>query len=93
MNKIQLGQVFTPDFIVDKMISLISHPNPLLVLEPSSGTGNFYFKLTSKFNNVVAIEIDASIAHENAIIDSYFNTKYHPDVNIGNPPYSVSTKS
>ncbi|VEU70080.1 SAM-dependent methyltransferase [Mycoplasmopsis glycophila] len=87
MNKKFLGQVFTPDFIVDKMINLISIKKPNLVLEPSSGSGNFYKKLIKKYENVIGVEIDEKIAHKNAVIASYFDTNYHPDINIGNPPY------
>lgn len=87
MNKEFLGQVFTPKFIVDKMINLISIKNPKLILEPSSGSGNFYNELIEKYKNVVGVEIDKNVAHKNAIIDSYFNTDFKPDVIIGNPPY------
>ncbi|MDD7837458.1 N-6 DNA methylase [Metamycoplasma hyosynoviae] len=45
-----LGQVFTPQFIVEKMINLISIKNPNLISEPSSGTGNFYFELIKKYD-------------------------------------------
>ncbi|MGL4647323.1 MAG: Eco57I restriction-modification methylase domain-containing protein [Mycoplasmoidaceae bacterium] len=82
-----LGQVFTPNAIVGRMINLISIKNPELVLETSSGTGNFYFLLKNIFDNVIGIEIDKKIAHQEAIIDSYFNTNFKPDVIIGNPPY------
>lgn len=87
MNKEFLGQVFTPKFIVDKMINLISIKKPKLILEPSSGSGNFYNELIKKYKNVVGIEIDEKIAHQNAIISSYFHTNYKPDIIIGNPPY------
>lgn len=82
-----LGQVFTPEFIVDEMINLISIKEPSLILEPSSGSGNFYYKLIEKYKNVVGVEIDESVAHKNAVIKSYFETDYHPDVIVGNPPY------
>ncbi len=87
MDKKYLGQVFTPKSIVNRMIELISIDKPELILEPSSGSGNFYNELIKKYNNVIGVEIDQTIAHENAIIDSYFNTNYKPDVIIGNPPY------
>ncbi|QDF64756.1 Eco57I restriction-modification methylase domain-containing protein [Mycoplasma nasistruthionis] len=87
MNKEFLGQVFTPSFIVDKMINLISLKNPCLILEPSSGGGAFYNVLIQKYKNVVGVEVDRTIAHEKAVIKSYFNTNYKPDVIIGNPPY------
>ncbi|MDE5545570.1 MAG: N-6 DNA methylase [Malacoplasma sp.] len=87
MNKEFLGQVFTPDHIVNKMINLITITNPVLVLEPSSGNGNFYYELKRKYKNVIGIEIDEKVAHKNAVIKSFFDTKFKPDVIIGNPPY------
>ncbi|MGL4950774.1 MAG: Eco57I restriction-modification methylase domain-containing protein [Mycoplasma sp.] len=87
MNKTFLGQVFTPSQIVEKMINLISNQKPKLILEPSSGSGNFYLPLKQKFENVIGIEIDKTIAHQDAIISSYFETNFKPDVIIGNPPY------
>lgn len=87
MNKKNLGQVFTPTFIVKKMIDLITIKNPELILEPSSGNGKFYNELIKKYTNVVGVEIDKTIAHENAVIKSFFDTNYNPDVCIGNPPY------
>ncbi|MGZ9453853.1 Eco57I restriction-modification methylase domain-containing protein [Mycoplasma sp. AC157] len=89
LNKKNLGQVFTPEFIVEKMIKLISIQNPKRILEPSSGTGNFYYKLKEKYSNseIIAIEKDSTISHKEAIIDSYFNTNFKSDVIIGNPPY------
>lgn len=87
MNEKYLGQVFTPKPIVDRMINLITAKEPKLILEPSSGSGNFYLPLKEKYKNVIGIELDKNIAHKNAIINSYFNTKYQPNVIIGNPPY------
>ena len=82
-----LGQVWTPKFIVDKMVNLITKQEPNLILETSSGCGNFYYELIKKYKNVIALEIDKNIAHKEAIICSYFDTNYKPDVIIGNPPY------
>lgn len=87
MNKERLGQVFTPLNIVKKMVNLITFINPNLVLEPSSGTGNFYFELIKKYDNVIGVEIDQNIAHKGALVKSYFETKFKADVIIGNPPY------
>lgn len=87
MNKKFLGQVWTPKFIVDRMINLVSIREPNLVLEPSSGSGNFYLELIKKYKKVIGLEIDENVAHKDAIIKSYFETNYHPDVIIGNPPY------
>lgn len=82
-----LGQVFTPLWVVDKMINLISIKNPNLILEPCCGSGNFYNRLKEKFKNVVGIEIDNRITCKDAIIENYFKTKYTADVIITNPPY------
>lgn len=82
-----LGQVWTPNFIVNKMIDLITIKDPQLILEPSSGSGRFYFSLKEKYQSVIGVELDAQIAHQNAIIKSYFETNYQADVIIGNPPY------
>lgn len=87
MDKKFLGQVWTPDFIVDKMIKMISIKQPNLILEPSSGSGKFYNKLIKKYKKVIGIEIDKEVAHKNALISSYFDTNFSPDVIIGNPPY------
>ena len=87
-NKTHLGQVWTPAPIVKKMLKLITIKNPQLILEPASGTGCFYWALLkAQYKNVIGIEIDPRVAHQNAHIDSYFNTNYRPDVIIGNPPY------
>lgn len=82
-----LGQVFTPLWVVDKMIGLIKIKNPKLVLDPCCGTGNFYRKLKEKFENVVGVEIDRKIAYKDAIVMDYFKTNFKPDVIITNPPY------
>ena len=50
--KKQLGQYFTPLFIVDKMISLIQNQGS--ILEPSCGDGAFF----NKIPNCIGIEID-----------------------------------
>ena len=75
------GQFFTPDFIVDKMISLIQ--NQGTILEPSCGDGAFL----SKLENAVGIEIDKEIAHKDAIIMDFFDYHQKFDTIIGNPPY------
>lgn len=86
----ELGQVFTPEKIVDKMISLITVENPK-ILEPSSGKGAFYHKLVTKYekSSIVAYEVDTKIAHEGAIIQDFFKADEDEkfDVIIGNPPY------
>lgn len=90
MNVKEKGQVFTPNTIVKKMISLISISNPE-ILEPASGDGAFYKPLLKKFGErwLTAYELDKDIAHKGAIISDFFKIKEDKkyDVIIGNPPY------
>lgn len=78
-----LGQYFTPDFIVEKMIKLIENKGE--VLEPSSGDGAFLKKLPT----AIGIEIDEKFQGKNVINIDFFdypiNNKF--DTIIGNPPY------
>ena len=55
-NVAQLGQVFTPPFIVSQMLQL--RQNQGRILEPSAGDGSFFANLP----NCVRIEIDQSTA-------------------------------
>ena len=80
------GQVFTPLNIVKKMIKLVTI-KPNSVLEPSSGTGRFFFELIKHFDNVTAIELDETIAHKGSIRGDFFDDKEKYDLIIGNPPY------
>lgn len=80
MNKL-LGQFFTPETIVNKMISLIKNNGS--ILEPSCGDGAFLNKL----NNCIGIEIDPTIASSKAIITDFFDFNGNFDTIIGNPPY------
>lgn len=79
----QLGQVFTPKDIVNKMISMIK--NNGRILEPSCGNGAF----SDEIPNCVAIEIDKNQCPNYAINMDFFeldiNEKF--DTIIGNPPY------
>ena len=77
----QLGQYFTPDWLVKEMIAL--RQNDGSILEPSCGSGQF----SNIIPNCIGIEIDSSIAPSTAIIMDYFD--WHETVNtiIGNPPY------
>jgi len=87
MNNIkQLGQVFTPDFIVMEMISLIK--NSGTILEPSAGNGAFVKRLINK--NLTSIELDPKLAKKsNSLCMDFFDypidNKF--DTIIGNPPY------
>lgn len=79
----QLGQVFTPDSVVDMMLSLCQ--NHGRTLEPSAGNGAF----SSKLPGCVAIEIDERVAPPGALVMDFFDypvTERFSSV-IGNPPY------
>jgi adenine-specific DNA-methyltransferase len=80
---INLGQVFTPNSVVDLMLGL--RKNFGRVLEPSSGNGAF----SSRLDNCVSIEIDPRHANESTLQVDFFD--YDQDEKfetiIGNPPY------
>lgn len=82
-NVEKLGQVYTPQNIVDIMLKLVK--NKGRVLEPSCGDGAF----SQYFPECVAIEIDNSKKPDYAIcmdfIDYSVEEKF--DTIIGNPPY------
>ena len=85
MNKVEdLGQVFTPEIIVDKMIDMIENKK-CKKLEPSCGDGAFFNKL----KKCTGIEFDRDVCPENALCMDFFD--YSIDnkfkVIIGNPPY------
>lgn len=81
---INLGQYFTPEHIVDQMISLIENSGS--ILEPSCGNGAFLKKLP---NHTIGIEIDSHFTGNNILNIDFFD--YNPiekfDTIIGNPPY------
>ena len=85
MNVENLGQVFTPSFIVSDMINLIKKGDS--ILEPSAGDGAFVSQLNGK---VTAIEIDKELAEKFNFLNMDFfeysiSNKF--DTIIGNPPY------
>ncbi len=85
VNITNLGQVFTPAHIVDKMIGL--RQNHGRILEPSAGIGAFIFKLGTE---AVGVEIDETLQRDSRIINTDFfsypiDEKF--DTIIGNPPY------
>lgn len=89
MNKIKnLGQVYTPLDIVEKMYKLSNNVGS--ILEPASGDGIFtnYIKQNSN-RNIVSVEIDPDNINDDNIIMDFFdlneNEKF--DTIIGNPPY------
>ena len=83
MNIKKLGQVFTPYFVVDKMLSL--RKNFERCMEPSCGDG----AIASRIPNIFAIEFDSSVcpdyAHNMDFFDYSIYNKYESI--IGNPPY------
>lgn len=77
------GQVFTPEWLVEVMLSLRKRRGR--TLEPSAGEGAF----SSKIPGCVAIELDARLAPEGAIVQDFFayaSTERFASI-IGNPPY------
>ena len=85
-NVATLGQVFTPEHIVEKMIGLAKNRNITWnVLEPSCGNGAFHERLPG----CTGIEIDPSHCPEGALCMDFFD--FNPDklfdTIIGNPPF------
>lgn len=78
-----LGQVFTPDAIVELMLGL--RANQGSVLEPSAGDGAFSRRLPG----CVAIECDARVAGPDTRVMDFFDLPLDQrfDTIIGNPPY------
>ena len=82
---VSMGQVFTPEHIVAKMLDL--RQNTGNVLEPSSGCGAFMSALEDK---AVGVEIDISLSEDKrVIVDDFFSYSVFNkfDTIIGNPPY------
>jgi len=80
-----LGQVFTPENIVDLMIDMIQNEGK--ILEPSCGDGAFSTKLLDR--NLLAVEIDPSCCPDHALVMDFFDLSVDNkfDTIIGNPPY------
>ena len=78
-----LGQVFTRDDVVQRMLAL--RRNHGRVLEPSAGAGAF----SSRLPGCVAVEVDPRVAPAGAWIGDFFASPGHErfDTIIGNPPY------
>jgi adenine-specific DNA-methyltransferase len=79
----QLGQVFTPVAIVERMLAM--RRNRGRVLDPACGDGAF----SSRLPGCVAIEIDPAHCPDGAINGDFFAFPEgeHFDTIIGNPPY------
>ena len=80
----QLGQVFTPDWVVDQMLEL--RQNHGRALEPAAGAGAFLDKLEP---TAVGLEIDPGVATSRALHGDFFDypRSHQFDTIIGNPPY------
>jgi adenine-specific DNA-methyltransferase len=88
--KNKYGQYFTPQIVVDFMISLTNKDKSDVVLEPSSGKGIFLESLKNRgFVDITAYEVDKKICSSTAINESFItaNIKKRFDLIIGNPPY------
>ena len=83
MDVEKLGQVFTPRFIVDKILSL--RKNNGNCMEPSCGDGS----LSSMIEGVVAIEYDKNVCPNYALNMDFFDYDISNKFNSinGNPPY------
>ena len=89
----ELGQYFTPKFVAEFMVSLITKPKDSLILDPCAGTGVFLSALIEAgYRNIHAYEIDQTLPNYSPIKITYKDflevkpeEKY--DVIIGNPPY------
>ena len=91
-GKNRYGQYFTPQLIVNYMISISNIRENSSILEPSSGQGIFIDTLKKNhFSNITGYEIDRTLCqNQNFVINESFvtteiNEKY--DLIIGNPPY------
>ncbi|MDP1607552.1 MAG: class I SAM-dependent methyltransferase [Rhodocyclaceae bacterium] len=83
LNVHALGQVFTPDAVVERMLALRQRRGRSL--DPSAGDGAF----CRRINGCEAIEIDATVAPPGALVMDFFTYPVSEkfDTVIGNPPY------
>ena len=83
LNVHALGQVFTPEAVVDRMLALRQRRGRSL--DPAAGDGAF----SRRFSGCEAIEIDPTVAPPGARVMDFFalplDEKY--ETIIGNPPY------
>jgi adenine-specific DNA-methyltransferase len=84
LDPVTLGQVFTPDLIVQRMLKLRRRRGS--VLEPSCGDGAFLKRLGPK---AVGIELDGRLKTSNVRRQDFFDLPLTEqfDTVIGNPPY------
>ena len=80
-----LGQVFTPDWVVEAMLDMRQHQGR--ILEPSAGDGAFMRRLE---RSAVGIEIDERCSSDSRVRRQDFfahGTEHKYETIIGNPPY------
>lgn len=82
-----LGQVFTPDALVDHMLSLKC--NSGRVLEPSCGDGAFFKRLRQAGLDCLGVEKDPRVCPEGALTADFFQLPLSEQFEsiVGNPPY------
>ncbi len=91
-NKFKLGQFFTKEMIVKKLLKIIleykKYDKNIRILEPSFGTGNFIKVLKKmKFKNIESCEIDPKLTKTPRDFFNYsLSEKF--DLIIGNPPFT-----
>jgi|LWDU01.1.fsa_nt_gi adenine-specific DNA-methyltransferase len=91
-SKNKYGQYFTPQLIVDYMISLSSINKKSTILEPSSGKGVFIDTLVKGgYKNIIGYEVDAALSENSPFVinESFVSVNIDKKFNliIGNPPY------
>ncbi|MHA1194184.1 MAG: Eco57I restriction-modification methylase domain-containing protein [Promethearchaeota archaeon] len=95
LNKNQLGQIFTPDFIAEFMVKNVKNLylanqdmkilDKVKILEPSAGKGIFLKYLISEgFNNITAYELDQKL--ETSLLEDYPDVSFKFDNFLGSNP-------
>lgn len=91
MQKNKYGQYFTPQFMAEFMVSLLTCAKESTILEPSSGKGVFLEALEQAgYFHWTAYEIDSTLILNTRVINDSFVSVEIPqlfDAVIGNPPY------
>lgn len=91
-KKFVLGQYFTKEKIVSRIIDLLknykNYPKESSILEPSAGTRNFITELRKRgFKNIEECEIDKDLT-KNSQDFFLYDIKNKFDLIIGNPPFT-----
>ena len=86
-QKDKLDRFYTPDFIVDQCLSLLSLNNFDCIIEPSAGTGNFSKKLLNCFSFDIAPAANYIQQADWLKLDKTQFQKYSNILICGNPPF------